>query len=296
MSKWKGQSKGNATGYKIFVFLIDKLGLGFAYFILHFVAFYFFLFSKKEKSYIKWYFLNIQGFSPQKSLKYVYKSFYSMGVTLLDKITFFSGAKVKFTFDYDGEEHMHQLAAKNTGAIIVGAHIGNWEVAGQLMERIDVKVNIVMKLNENEAIKEVIENSMVLKKMNIINITDELSYLIEIKKALDNNEFVILHGDRFVDDSNIIEMDFMGKKADFPMGPFILALKFRKPILFAFAMKESRNHYHFYSTAPIYNEKRTDPKDLKIATQKLIKKYIQNLEPMLLKYPEQWYNYYKFWN
>lgn len=295
MSEWKGKSKGNAIGYRLFIFFIDNLGLGFAYFILLLVALYFFLFSKKEKKYIKWYFKNIHGYGFWKTQLYIYKSFYSIGMSILDKIAILSSNKSNFKFEFEGEKYLHKLAKDKTGGIIVGAHIGNWEVAGQLMERIDIKVNIVMKLNEHEAIKEVIENSLVLKNMNIINISDDFSYLIEIKKALDNNEFVILHGDRFIEKTNIIEMDFMQKKADFPKGPFLLALKFRKPIIFAFAMKESLNNYHFYASKPIYNRKRTNIKDLDAKTKALLEIYIQNLEGMIEKYPNQWFNYYKFW-
>ena len=295
MSDWEGKSKGNALGYKIFIFLIDTLGLGVAYFILNFVALYFFLFSLKSKSYILWYYKNIHHFSYWKSQKYTFKNFYALGVSILDKIALLSGAKTHFTFDFDGEKYFHQLAEKGNGGIIVGAHIGNWEIAGQLMKRIDIKVNIVMKLNENEAIKEVIEKAVHLKQINIINISDDFSYIIEIKKALDNNEFVILHGDRFVDESNIAKLNFMGKEANFPMGPFLLALKFRKPITFAFAMKESKDHYHFYATKPIYNTKRINPKELHSKTIELMNNYTKALEPMLKKYPEQWFNYYKFW-
>ena len=295
MSEWKGKSKGNATGYKLFIFFIDKLGLGVAYFILLFVALYFFTFSIKEKTHIKWYFKNIHNYSYWKTQLYIYKSFYAIGVSILDKIAILSSSEPKFTFDFDGERYLHKLASENTGGIIVGAHIGNWEVAGQLMERIDIKVNIVMKLNEHEAIKEVIEKSLVLKNMNIINISDDFSYLIEIKKALDNNEFVILHGDRFIEDTNTVEMDFMQKKADFPIGPFLLSIKFRKPIIFAFAMKESKDHYHFYASKPIYNKKRTNLEDLNTKTIFLIENYIQSLESMIKKHPEQWFNYYKFW-
>jgi predicted LPLAT superfamily acyltransferase len=295
MSDWEGKSKGNATGYKIFIALINFFGLGAAYFVLYFVALYFFLFSLKSKRHIQWYFKNIHHFGYWKTQIYTFKNFYAIGVSILDKVALLSGNNPKFSFDFDGEEYFHQLAKEGSGGIIVGAHIGNWEIAGQLMRRIDIRVNIVMKLNEDEAIKEVIEKSAHLKQMNIINIADDFSYLIEIKKALDNNEFVILHGDRFVDDSNIAALDFMGHKANFPMGPFLLALKFRKPITFAFAMKESRKHYHFFATKPIYNPKRTDPKDLNDKTIELMNKYIAALEPMIEKYPEQWFNYYKFW-
>ncbi|MCK5857178.1 MAG: lysophospholipid acyltransferase family protein [Bacteroidales bacterium] len=295
MSEWEGKSKGNATGYKIFIALINFFGLNTAYLILNFVALYFFLFSLKSKKYILWYFRNIHQFSYWKSQKYTFKNFYAIGVSILDKVALLSGNDPKFSFDFDGEKHFHQLAQEGNGGIIVGAHIGNWEIAGQLMSRIDIKVNIVMKLNEDEAINEVIEKAVHLKQMNIINITDDFSYLIKIKKALDKNEFVILHGDRFVDDSNIAELDFMGHKADFPMGPFLLALKFRKPITFAFAMKESNKHYHFYATKPISNLKRTNPKELNEKTIELMNDYTLALKKMLHKYPEQWFNYYKFW-
>ena len=295
MSKWKGKSKGSAVGYRIFIFSIKKLGLTFSYFILRFVALYFYLFSKEEKKQIKWYFKNIHKFSFFKSNLYIYKSFYAIGVSLLDKIGLLTNSIPEFSINHDGEKYLHELASKNEGGIIVGAHIGNWEIAGQLMKRVDIKVNIVMKLNEQEAIENVMKESTNSHSFNIINITDDFAYLIEIKKALDNNEFIILHGDRFVDESNIIEMNFMGKKAFFPKGPFLLSLKFRKPIIFAFAVKESRKHYHFYASKPIHNRKRTPPSLLDEKTEELVKEYISNLEPLLIKHPEQWFNFYKFW-
>ena len=293
-TEWKGVSRGNAYGYKIFIFIIKKIGLIPAYIVLRFVALYFYFFSKEEKKNIKWYYSYIHEFDRTKSSLYVYRSFYAIGVSILDKLSFLSGSS-NFTVDHDGEEYLHELALNNEGGIIVGAHIGNWEIAGQLLERIDIKVNIVMKLNENEGISKVIKNSTKSKSFNIINLQDDFSYLIEIKKALDNNEFVILHGDRFVDDNNIMEMDFMGKKAFFPKGPFILALKFRKPVVFAFALKERIKHYHFYASKPIYNTKRTKSKDLDYKVSVLLKEYINNLEPLVYKYPEQWFNFYNFW-
>lgn len=295
MSEWEGKSKGNAIGYKIFIFIIKNLGLTFSYIILRFVALYFYFFSIKEKKEIKWYFKEIHKFGSLKSNIYIYKSFYAIGVSLLDKIGLLSNSIPDFSINHDGEKYLHELAESNQGGIIVGAHIGNWEIAGQLMKRVNVKVNIVMKLNEHEAIDSVMKSSTDSHSFNIINISDDFSYLIEIKKALDNNEFIILHGDRFVDESNVVEMDFMEKKALFPKGPFLLSIKFRKPIVFAFAMKESRKHYHFYASKPIYNNKRVNPVDVENKTILLVEQYIKNLEPLLVKHPEQWFNFYKFW-
>ena len=295
MSKWKGRSKGNAVGYRIFIFSIKYFGLKFSYLILRFVALYFYVFSVEEKTHIKWYFKNIHKFNNFKSNIFIYKSFYAIGVSLIDKIGLLTNSIPEFNIDHDGEKHLHELASNNQGGIIVGAHIGNWEIAGQLMKRVNVRINIVMKINEKEAIENVMKKSMGSHSFNIINISDDFSYLIEIKKALDKNEFIIFHGDRYVDESRVMEMDFMGRRALFPKGPFVLSIKFRKPIIFAFAMKESRNHYHFYASKPIYNNKRVHPKDLDEYTTLLLEKYIENLEPLVKKHPEQWFNFYKFW-
>lgn len=48
MKKWDGKSRGNVVGYKIFVFIMKKLGLSPAYFLLIFIAGYYFIFTKKK--------------------------------------------------------------------------------------------------------------------------------------------------------------------------------------------------------------------------------------------------------
>ena len=42
--------------------------------------------------------------------------------------------------------------------------------------------------------------------------------------------------------------DFLGETARFPMGPFVLASKFKVPVSYVFAVKESKLHYHFFAS------------------------------------------------
>ena len=46
------------------------------------------------------------------------------------------------------------------------------------------------------------------------------------------------------------------------------------------------HHYHFYATPPSINER---------GVPGMVEEYAVSLENMILKYPEQWFNYYKFW-
>jgi hypothetical protein len=48
MAKWEGKSKGTVLGHKIFVFILNHLGLKPAYIVLRFVALYYFLFARKS--------------------------------------------------------------------------------------------------------------------------------------------------------------------------------------------------------------------------------------------------------
>ena len=47
MPPWQGKSRGNKTGFRIFVWVLKNAGLRPAYLLLRFVAFYFFIFSGK---------------------------------------------------------------------------------------------------------------------------------------------------------------------------------------------------------------------------------------------------------
>ena len=294
MSKWKGKTKGGVAGYKIFIFLIKNLGVKSAYFLLRFVALYFLFFSGKEKKAITWYFKNIHKYSSIKAFVSVYKNFYVLGQSLIDKVAILSGIKKDFTFDFDGEENLRQIAAEGKGGFLIGAHTGNWEIAGQLLERIDTKINIVMLEAEHEKVKKLLDNVMVERNMNIIPISNDFSHMFKIAEALQNNELIVIHGDRFMPGSKSITTNFMGYNAEFPTGVFYLAVKQEKPVTFVSALKETNTHYHFYSTKPkVYSN--TKGKTRNQLVTEIINDYKTNIEFILKKYPVQWFNYYYFW-
>ena len=95
-----------------------------------------------------------------------------------------------------------------------------------------------------------------------------------------------MHADRFVKGSKVVNRNFMGEEADFPVGPFTIATKFKVPVSFVFAMKESESHYHLSATpSRVYDQDENA----------LITDYVNELEKKVKKYPEQWFNYYQFW-
>lgn len=295
MPSWKGQSRGNILGYKIFIFTLKYLGVSFAYFILVFVAFYFFLFSKKSSKTSYYYFREILKYSKIKSIWSIYLNYFVFGKVLLDKFAILGGLKGKFTYNFDGEHYLREMADNNTGGIIVNAHIGNFEIAGQLLERLNTKINVLMLDAEHQKIKNFVSNVMQNKDVNIIPIQKDLGHILPISNALINKELIAMAGDRFIEESKLFEVDFMGEKAKFPSGPFYLAARFGVPITYAFAMKESKNHYHFYASKPETVKRFRNPEEQDKELKHFVEKYAKEFERILRMYPLQWFNYYQFW-
>ncbi|RLD40957.1 MAG: lipid A biosynthesis acyltransferase [Bacteroidetes bacterium] len=294
MSSWKGKTRGGLAGYRFFLFILRYLGINFSYFFLRFVVLYFVIFVPKGRKPVFWYFRNILHFGWFKSVRFLFRNFYLLGQVLLDKVALLAGFSNQFTFDFEGEDHIREMAVSG-GGLLIGAHMGNWEIAGQLLERIDTKVHIVMIEAEHEKIKNLLNSVMVKKQMDIIVIKDDFTHLFKIKEALQNDELVAIHGDRFLPGSKTMTCQFLGKDAEFPTGPFYLAVKYAKQITFVSAVKQSKKHYHFFATPAKLYKAENNLKSRENQTHSMLLDYVKQLEITVKQQPEQWFNYYYFW-
>lgn len=292
MANWDGSSKANTTGYRIFIALMKAGGTAPAYLLLRFVAFYYFLFSSKSNRAIRYYLKERLGYSGFKAIKLRYSNYYWFGQALIDRIVMMSGISNKFTFNFDGEEHLRQMVADGKGGLLLSGHLGNWEIAGHLLKRLNTRINIVMYDGEQQQIKQYLDGVTGQRNANIIIIKDNISHIYEIMEALNNNELICMHADRFLEGNKTILTEFLGKEAPFPAGPFTIAAKLPVPVSFVFALKETPGHYHFFATPPeIY---RNHP--AKGQPDAILRDFVTAMASKLKQYPSQWYNYYPFWN
>ncbi|MFV8345681.1 lipid A biosynthesis acyltransferase [Flavobacterium sp. ZB4P13] len=289
MSQWDGKSKGTLLGYKIFVFFIKKVGVKSAYFILYFVASYYFLFLKKSNQAIFYYFKERLGYSYFKSKQMVFKSYYTFGQTIIDKISISAGLRNRFTYEFDGIEILKKLLSEKKGGVLISAHIGNFEIAEHFFGEIDLdfQINLVTTDLEHTTIKNYLEG--ITKKSNIkfIIIKDDLSHIYEINAALAKNELICFTGDRYFEGVKSLSENLLGQEANFPAGPFLIASRLKVPVVFVYVMKEANLHYHLYAREA--QVKHRDEKGV-------LKAYVASVESMLEKYPLQWFNYFDFWN
>lgn len=287
MEKWDGKTKGSLWGYKFFIFIIKTFGIRVSYFFCYFVSFYYILFAKTQKEALIQFYTVGFGYSEKEAQKLAFKNFYNFGQTLIDRVAMLTNKQKAFTHTFNNEKVLRELNEQNKGGILISGHVGNWENAGNLIhDRITSKINIVMMDAEVAKVKSFMEMKTGGSNYNIIPIKDDMSHLILIHRALKRNELIALHADRVSLGSKNIELNFLNSKTKFPIGPFILAQKFKVPITFVYAAKASSFHYDLYATDPIENmESEND----------IAQAYVSHLETMVKKYPTQWFNFYKYY-
>ena len=288
MSNWDGKSKGTVLGYKIFVWLIRKAGVKAAYALLVFVASYYFVFLKNSNQSIYYYFRNRLGYSALKARVSVFKSYFTFGQTIIDKIAISAGLRNRFSYEFDGIETLKNLLAEKKGGVLISAHMGNFEIAEHFFAEIDLdlQINLVTIDQEHSAIKEYLET---IKKpsVKLILIKEDMSHIFEINEALSKNELVCFTGDRYVKGTKHLTASLLGEEAEFPAGPFMIASRLGVPVVYVYVMKEPNLHYHLYARKATVKHR---------DAQGLLHSYTENVEKMIEKYPLQWFNYFDFWS
>lgn len=285
---WKGKTKGGVFGYKAFIFVLKFFGIKVAYLLLRFVVLYYLLFSVKSTRIAFRFYRRRLGFSLMKSWYSVFRNYYIFGQTLIDKVAVMGDFAGYFSMKHEGSDHLVNISKEEKGGIFISGHIGNYEMAGHLLKKLDSRVNIVMFDQEHEKIKGILTEIYGERPINIIPVKpDDFSHIFEISNALKRNEVICIHGDRFVEGAKTVSCEFMGEQALFPVGPFLLVQKLKVPYSFVFAVKEGAKEYHFFATPA---KKPTG------TVEDILKEYVNELEKMVLRYPEQWFNFYDFWH
>ncbi|HUH34388.1 MAG TPA: hypothetical protein VL022_01015 [Moheibacter sp.] len=288
MAQWQGKSKGNLLGYKIFVFCIKKLGIRTAYSVLFFVALYYLLTDWSSNRSIFYYLNKRQQFGFFKSIGLLYFSYFRFGQVLIDKTAISVGLRERFTYEFDGIDILKDLLSENKGAILISAHVGNFEVAEHFFADIDFdcKINLVTTDREHSFIKEYFEKISIKTQTKFIIVKDDLSHIFEINHCLANNEIICFTGDRYFPGSKTLMADFLGEKAIFPAGPFSIASRLKVPVAYVYVMKEKNLHYHLYTRRAQFTHRNA---------QDLLHSYVESVTEIVKKHPLQWFNFYDFW-
>jgi predicted LPLAT superfamily acyltransferase len=290
--QWKGVTGGNTWGQKGLLLLFHLFNVTVLYAALALIVPFYMLFRRQGYLSVYRYFRKHFHYPPLKSFCKTYRNHFVFGQCLLDRFAVYAGRRNLFVMNITGNEHFEKLIAGDEGFIIAGSHVGNFELSGYLLQQDRKHINGLVYGGES---KEIMENrAKILHQNNIsmIPVMEDLSHIFTISDVLAKGEIVSMPCDRNLGSAKSATCDFLGGKADFPLGAFMLAVQFNVPVLAIFVMKKSISRYHVY-VRPICIDAAETPKREKAG--KYAAAFAKELEIIVRLYPEQWFNYYSFW-
>lgn len=280
---WKGTSRGTPLGYRFFILILRTLGPRIAHAVLWFVVPWYALTARASNKAIRGYFQRLRATGHREKLT-VIGSYITFGKSLIDRAAMRAGRASDYTWVKLGTVQ----PLKDAGAgVVISAHLGNWELAGNLLgHQSSMPIHVLMQDAEVEAIARAQEQGQERRAFNVIAIKDDFSHVYAAAEALRAGGLLCLHGDRFLPGARTVTRSFLGADAQFPVGPFALARSLQVPVTYAFVVNTAPLCYSFHATEPLPAGSTVDA---------LIDAYVKALEDVAHKYPLQWFNYYDFW-
>jgi len=277
---------------RLMAWLSLRLGRAPARFVLAGVSLYFLLFAPAAKAASRAYMRRALDREP--TFADVFRHFYSFASTIHDRIFLLNGRFDLFQVEVHGEDVIQDVLSAGRGAILMGAHLGSFEVVRAIGRR-QPGLRVAMVMYEENARKL----NAVLAAINPAAVQDiiplgQIDSMLRVQACLDEGMVLGVLGDRTLGGDPTLRVPFLGADAEFPLGPMRLAAMLKRPVLFMSGLYLGGNRYaiHFERLADFSTLERSG-RDA--AIQGAVAAYAACLERHCRAAPCNWFNFFDFW-
>lgn len=216
--------------------------------------------------------------------------------TILDRVYLLGHSFDDFDVAVEGLDALEAQIALGRGVLLVGAHLGSFEILRVLaLRRPDIVVRVVLDVRHNAAITDVLgEMNPKLAGAVIDAGQDGWSVVLQIRDALSRGDLVAVLGDRVAEGEPFISLPFLGALAPFPRAPWHIATSLGVPVALCFGLYLGDNRYRLLFE-PLTDGKAVDRKERSIAIHALATRYVDRLDALTRAHPHNWFNFHDFW-
>lgn len=293
----QAQERGSDFWLRIMTAISLRVGRTLSRPILYGIALYFALFGGKAKRASHDYLTRSLGRPPRWRDFYRHVLFFSS--TIHDRIFLLNDRFDRFDVRAFGTDQLHADYAAGNGILLLGAHLGSFEVLRSLGRTSQhFRMHMAMYPENAQRINRTLAAINPQASQEIIAL-GTLDAMLAISNKLDAGAYIGILADRAIATnektaSEYRELPFLGTPAQFPVGPFRLATVMKRPVYFMTGVYCGGNRYaiHFEkldnSTTSV-----SINRDAQIT--ELMQKYVATLEHYCRNHPFNWFNFYDFW-
>jgi lauroyl/myristoyl acyltransferase len=193
-----------------------------------------------------------------------------------------------------GDESLVAASREGNGAILLTAHVGNFELGALFLAQLGLKVAVVYVPDPSPVVERHRGDARRMLGVRGLPIDTSPFAFLPVRKALEGNLCVAIQGDRDVSGTGR-RMPFFGKTASFPVGPFRLAQTSGAPIFPVFVLQEQDGRYRTVVEEAIRVPKARGEEG-EAAVIAALAHFIATMERTIREYPTQWYLFTRFWD
>jgi predicted LPLAT superfamily acyltransferase len=286
------RERGSVALLRLMVLLSLHLGRSLSRIPLYGIAAYFFLFAPAARRHSRRYLRLALGRRP--SARDRFRQILTFATTIHDRVYLINGQYARFNITLEGEELMISQLQSGRGALLLGAHMGSFEVMHSLGRR-QRGLRVTMAMYEENARKI----NATLAAINPLHVPDtiplgRIDAMLSIADRLERGAFVGVLGDRTLGREPVQAVSLLGERAYLPTGPMRAAAILRCPVFFMAGLYRGKNKYHLvferiadFSAIPLA--------DRDAAVHSAIERYAAALDRRCRDDPYNWFNFYDFW-
>ncbi|MFV2055923.1 MAG: lipid A biosynthesis acyltransferase, partial [Thiohalomonadales bacterium] len=270
------------------------LGRKFMMLLLYPVAFYFLLTASSARHASRQYLERALGRKP--GWLDVWRHFYTFAVVSVDRLFFLSGCYDKYQIQVNGNALFQQYLKRKQGCILLVSHFGSFEVMRvAAVKKYNIPVRILLDRQHSALAAELIDALDPVLAAAIIDPNQSAPELaLSLDQAIKNGELIGIMADRAGPDERMLNCEFLGGQANFPVGPWLLALILKAPVILCFGLYQGGNRYQL--NFELLTERLSAPRrerDTEIL--RAMQHYASRLEHHIGMAPYNWFNFYEFW-
>jgi predicted LPLAT superfamily acyltransferase len=258
---------------------------------------YFFMFPLRAAVSARFYGALFPGKSRLFHWYCTWRQYQNFTTVFMDRIRTFGQDNVQFTST--GWQRFEETLDKGRGAIVLMSHMGNWDVAANLMakRRKNLKLLLYMGAKAKEQIESVQKRELNAKGIRIVAVEPSAGSPLDVVEGirfLKSGGVVSLTGDKlWHPDQRAVSVPFLGKTARIPEFPHVFALVSKAPLFVFFTFRTGMGSYRFMLSDPMYITC-ASREDRNRAVTESARSYADMLEQTLRDHPYEWYHFDPF--
>jgi len=305
-ARWEGLAeRGSLGALRLMARLYELLGRRLALALLYPIAAYFFVRERSSRGasrrYLERVWAHPEGRRHLRGRPRLFAPFWhyhEFAIHILDRMVLWGHGLSELRMDYAGAEHLFELARERRGALLLGAHLGSFDMPRQLAgDYGGLVLNVVMLTAHGERINRFFESLDPKSRVRVLGLEPgSIRPAFGIKACLDRGELVGILADRLPagGSETPVLIDFLGHQMAFPLSPFRLACLFGCPVFLSLCLRKGDAHYETV-VRPIGNVAKVPRREREKAAAELARAWVRGLEEACLQHPYQWFNFYDSW-